>query len=38
VRLKGGTPKGLHGDGLAYFGDHVEMSDGGFSVSFARVR
>ena len=29
VRLKGKTLKALHGDGVAYFGDHVEMSDGG---------
>ena len=29
VRLKGKTLKGLLGDGVAYFGDHVEMSDGG---------
>ena len=29
VRLKGKTLKALHGDGVAYFGDHVEQSDGG---------
>jgi alpha-galactosidase len=29
VRLKGKTLKGLLGDGVAYFGDHVEMSEGG---------
>jgi alpha-galactosidase len=29
VRLKGKTIKALLGDGVAYFGDHVEMSDGG---------
>ncbi len=29
VRLKGKTLKALAGDGLAYFGDHVEMSEGG---------
>ena len=29
VRLKGKTLKALHGDGVAYFGDHVELSDGG---------
>lgn len=29
VRLKGKTLKALHGDGIAYFGDHVELSDGG---------
>jgi alpha-galactosidase len=28
VRTKGKTLKALHGDGLAYFGDHVELSDG----------
>jgi alpha-galactosidase len=29
VRLKGKTLKALLGDGVAYFGDHVEMSEGG---------
>jgi alpha-galactosidase len=29
VRLKGKTLKALHGDAVAYFGDHVEMSEGG---------
>jgi alpha-galactosidase len=29
VRLKGKTLKALAGDRIAYFGDHVEMSDGG---------
>jgi alpha-galactosidase len=29
IRLKGKTLKALHGDGVAYFGDHVEMSEGG---------
>jgi len=29
VRLKGKTLKALHGDRVAYFGDHVELSDGG---------
>jgi len=29
VRLKGKTLKALVGDGVAYFGDHVEMSEGG---------
>jgi alpha-galactosidase len=29
VRLKGKTLKALVGDQLAYFGDHVEMSEGG---------
>jgi alpha-galactosidase len=33
VRLKGKTLKALLGDGVAYFGDHVEMSDRG--VDFA---
>ena len=28
VRTKGKTLKALHGDGIAYFGDHVELSDG----------
>ncbi|HEU0138469.1 MAG TPA: glycoside hydrolase family 36 protein [Bryobacteraceae bacterium] len=28
VRTKGKTLKALHGDGTAYFGDHVELSDG----------
>jgi alpha-galactosidase len=28
VRTKGKTLKALHGDTLAYFGDHVELSDG----------
>lgn len=28
VRSKGKTLKALHGDGVAYFGDHVELSDG----------
>ena len=28
VRLKGKALKALTGDGLAYFGDHVELSDG----------
>jgi alpha-galactosidase len=27
VRTKGKTLKALHGDGTAYFGDHVELSD-----------
>jgi alpha-galactosidase len=29
VRLKGKTLKAQVGDGVAYFGDHVELSDGG---------
>lgn len=29
VRLKGKSLKALAGDALAYFGDHVELSDGG---------
>jgi alpha-galactosidase len=29
IRLKGKTLKALHGDGVAYFGDHVEMSERG---------
>ena len=29
MRLKGKTLKALVGDRLAYFGDHVEMSEGG---------
>jgi alpha-galactosidase len=29
VRLKGKTLKALAGDSMAYFGDHVDMSDGG---------
>ncbi len=29
IRLKGKTLKALMGDGVAYFGDHVDMSDGG---------
>ena len=29
VRLKGKTLKALTGDRIAYFGDHVEMSEGG---------
>ena len=29
VRLKGKTLKALAGDRIAYFGDHVELSDGG---------
>jgi alpha-galactosidase len=29
IRSKGKTLKALMGDGLPYFGDHVEMSDGG---------
>ncbi len=29
VRLKGKTLKALHGDSIAYFGDHVELSAGG---------
>lgn len=29
VRSKGKTLKALLGDGVAYFGDHVELSDGG---------
>ncbi len=29
VRLKGKTLKALHGDSIAYFGDHVELSDKG---------
>jgi alpha-galactosidase len=33
IRLKGKTLKALHGDGVAYFGDHVELSDHG--VDFA---
>ena len=28
VRTKGKTLKALHGDAVAYFGDHVELSDG----------
>jgi alpha-galactosidase len=28
VRTKGKTLKALEGDGMAYFGDHVELSDG----------
>lgn len=35
VRLKGKTLKALHGDGIAYFGDHVEMSDEG--LDFASI-
>ena len=37
VRLKGKTLKALAGDRLAYFGDHVEMSEGGedFASTFA---
>jgi alpha-galactosidase len=36
VRLKGKTLKALTGDRIAYFGDHVELSDGGrdFASSF----
>ncbi len=36
VRLKGKTLKALGGDRIAYFGDHVEQSDGGedFASSF----
>jgi len=30
VRLKGKTLKALTGDRVAYFGDHVEMSEGGY--------
>jgi alpha-galactosidase len=33
VRSKGKTLKALQGDSIAYFGDHVELSDGG--VDFA---
>jgi alpha-galactosidase len=33
VRSKGKTLKGLMGDGLPYFGDHVELSDGGMDFS-----
>jgi alpha-galactosidase len=29
VRLKGKTLKALHGDSIAYFGDHVELTTGG---------
>ncbi len=29
IRTKGKVLKALTGDGIAYFGDHVEMSDGG---------
>ncbi|MEW5977228.1 MAG: glycoside hydrolase family 36 protein [Acidobacteriota bacterium] len=29
IRLKGKTLKALMGNGVAYFGDHVDMSDGG---------
>ncbi len=29
IRSKGKTLKALHGDSTAYFGDHVELSDGG---------
>ena len=29
MRLKGKTLKALHGDSIAYFGDHVELSTGG---------
>jgi len=29
IRLKGKTLKALHGDGVAFFGDHVELSDNG---------
>lgn len=29
IRSKGKTLKALAGDGIAYFGDHVEMSEGG---------
>lgn len=29
IRLKGKTLKALMGDSIAYFGDHVDMSDGG---------
>ena len=28
IRTKGKTLKALHGDAIAYFGDHVELSDG----------
>ncbi|MDW8130411.1 MAG: alpha-galactosidase [Bryobacterales bacterium] len=35
VRLKGKTLKALHGDEIAYFGDHVEMSDEG--LDFASI-
>jgi alpha-galactosidase len=33
VRSKGKTLKALMGDGLPYFGDHIEMSDGGMDFA-----
>lgn len=33
VRSKGKTLKGLMGDSLPYFGDHVELSDGGMDFA-----
>jgi len=33
IRLKGKTLKALHGDGIAYFGDHVELSDQGLDFA-----
>ncbi len=33
IRSKGKVLKALGGDGLAYFGDHVEMSDGGMDFA-----
>jgi len=33
IRLKGKTLKALHGDEVAYFGDHVELSDGGLDFA-----
>ena len=33
VRSKGKTLKALMGDGLPYFGDHVELSDGGMDFA-----
>jgi alpha-galactosidase len=33
IRTKGKTLKALHGDAVAYFGDHVELSDGGLDFA-----
>ncbi|MGC8794669.1 MAG: alpha-galactosidase, partial [Bryobacteraceae bacterium] len=33
IRLKGKTLKALHGDAVAYFGDHVELSDEGLDFA-----
>ena len=35
IRLKGKTLKALLGEGVAYFGDHVEMSEGGTDFASA---